>query len=576
MSEFNQQDPLESFLRKSLSDFSDSPPEDTWDGIHQQLPQASLPSNFFHRNKWQIFTTLFFISVIGYQSYFFKKEISSLTEKIETISTTTNEKAYNSKSNLAGNNYKEHETDTELISNETKGSNLNTSDTSKNIKDIQSINKDKVTNISESTSFENFESTNNKSSKPSKKVTASQSISTNNQEVTTDPSNLNANNQNWVTQQLSAAPPHNKNSKNSSSSLRKSALNNTLINPIVLTLPVSAEDRATSAFSKNDNLSLFNYSRLTLKSINSNFSNSKIATPELSLYYPVTSAFEMKIPDIPKGKWSIGFYGNTLRNWASITSVKDENGNNQNEDDDETQLNVPLIVGQSYGGGIQVQRHFSRKWSLLFSLEYREYQSRNRFETILKFEDRSRGSSDDPGPGEPLETEFNFSYQLNTALGSTEISFDAEREADNTIEIDDDVNINNKVSIRHRIQTFAVPILVQRTWKGRKPIYLSAKGGLIVNWMKNYRLTLESFEVNSDLLFLKNTPEIERNSDHDKQTNLSLDYSFGVGLHYDLNSRIGVSLEPRFTGSFLPLVRDGLIRGNQLGLGIGGLVYYNF
>jgi len=104
MSEFNEQDPLEAFLRKSLRNISDSPPEDTWDGIYKQLPKQTSIKQVLLRNKWQLLTILFFTSVIGFQSYFFKQEINELTEKIETISKTK----YKEPSNPISSNKKDY------------------------------------------------------------------------------------------------------------------------------------------------------------------------------------------------------------------------------------------------------------------------------------------------------------------------------------------------------------------------------------------------------------------------------------------------------------------------------------
>lgn len=581
MNEFNEQDPLESFLRKSLRDFSDSPPDDTWDGIHQQLPQAVSKPNFFYQNKWQILATLFFISVIGYQSYFFKKEINSLTEKIEMMSVTSQTETRPSKNNSNNSDNNKHTNNTSSTFKKDNDSDLTSKDFQKN---TQYISEHKSFKNSESNSSQKNKSTNSLSNLSEKTNKTDQSFNSGKQSKTTGSSNLNANTPNQSIQQLIPDKSIQLNSKNSSSSLWKSTLNNDVINPTTLTLPATAEDRVTSAFLQKGSPSKLEYSNLTLKSTSSIFPTRKIETPELDLNQPKSKFLETQIPDIPNGKWSIGLYGNTLRNWASITSVKEldnGNGNGNNDDDDDIRLNAPLVIGQCYSGGIQIQRHLSRKWSLLFGLEYQGSHYRNSFETNIKFEDRSGGSSGSSDPVEPpvpVETEFNFSYQLNTALGSTEISFDTERDMESPIEIDDDATINNKVSIHHRIQTLSVPVFVQRNWKGRKPIYLSAKGGLILNWMKDYKLTLESFEVNSDLLLLKNTPRVERNIENEsgQQNNLSLNYSVGIGVHYDFNSRVGVSLEPRLTGSILPWFRDGIVHGNQLGLGIGGLVYYNF
>ena len=270
-------------------------------------------------------------------------------------------------------------------------------------------------------------------------------------------------------------------------------------------------------------------------------------------------------------KMSLGAHVSTALLATSVTQRESEFGQGGFGHED-VFLQNETIRGNMTVAGITIQQSLSPRWAVTSGLDFTSISTEKMLKPSLRFGDRDQGHHGGPGgPGGPggHDNEHDFNYLIGTNTGTYLLGVQlSERDSSQTINDDEVVDFDVKTQEHTTMVGIPLGLQYKRAWKHWA---LFAQGGFRANIVTKRTETLESFECNSNLFEIKDSPKLSPPSE--KRAVLTSDAYLTAGLEYRMG-RVGLQIAPVF---YKPLqtINDTHVKVKSQGLGINmGVQYY--
>lgn len=219
------------------------------------------------------------------------------------------------------------------------------------------------------------------------------------------------------------------------------------------------------------------------------------------------------------------------------------------------------LTGETYIAGLSAGADLGKNWRLESGLNYRKTSYTSTHKPDLRFKDRNQHGGQD----------HDFSYNLNTAAGLTEIEFRA-AQSDASELIDENETVGIEVKTRQEFQYVSMPLMLGYQ-VGRKRLHFEIKGGLAFNYLLDRSLEISDVRfLNAKFRDPQRKPMAKCNPPAET---LSVDYVFGAGVEYDLNERLSIGVSPVLTGSLIKNQMSPFARTGETATGLNmGLTYH--
>lgn len=210
--------------------------------------------------------------------------------------------------------------------------------------------------------------------------------------------------------------------------------------------------------------------------------------------------------------------------------------------------------------GIDLGWRISRKWQLESGLHHFSYQAVSIHERQFNF---STGTEHIPTLG-PNDTDLEL--ELHSPLGEMEVLFIFTR--DPSAVIPDGALITLNIETQSRLNYLSIPLVLQYEFLSKDRLGMFIKGGVSGQILMNDRFELQEVTSPDSPLRLIDGETLAKPSGIERHI---FNYLVGAGLDYRLSPRFSITLEPTYTRSLNPLVKNELvIHSATLGI-FGGL-----
>lgn len=247
--------------------------------------------------------------------------------------------------------------------------------------------------------------------------------------------------------------------------------------------------------------------------------------PPMSLhYYPEDYDLKPTINEFDT-KWAVG------AQFAPIVSYRDISINYQNQqgnliNDDESQLNNTEESLNSYGGGVDVNYHVSKRWSIQSGLYYSRIGQVNNDALNFKQDD-----------------DQYLLFSINTSTGDINVAFEKVPEDVRKVNPPKDtlesIDIGN-VKLVQNFDVFEVPIMVKYKLLDKR-FGINLSGGLSPGYLVSNSTYLEVDNNKHDI------------GSTDNLNPMIVNTSFSLGLNYGITNKLTFNFEPTFKYSLSPI-----------------------
>lgn len=198
--------------------------------------------------------------------------------------------------------------------------------------------------------------------------------------------------------------------------------------------------------------------------------------------------------------------------------------------------------------GIDLGWRMSRKWQLESGLHYFSYQAVSIHERQFNF---STGTEHIPTLG-PNDTDLEL--ELHSPLGEMEVLFIFTR--DPSAVIPDGALITLDIETQSRLNYLNIPLILQFEFLSKDRLGMFIRGGISGQILMNERFELQEVTSPDSPLRLIDGETLVKPSGIERHI---FNYLVGAGLDYRLSPRFSITLEPTYTRSLNPLVKNELI-----------------
>lgn len=169
---------------------------------------------------------------------------------------------------------------------------------------------------------------------------------------------------------------------------------------------------------------------------------------------------------------------------------------------------------------------------------------------------------------------LDYNYILNSSGGRIDV-FLSLMQNNPDIPLTDETSFQVEVTTQQKVNRLSIPLLLEYKWgNGRlKPII---RGGLIAQFVTASEFKVENIlSVNEELQFGFN-PSMRSNGEVRYLADSYMDVSFSMGLAYELAPKIQLQLMPTFSTNITDMNEHPVVSGNAEHFGLTGNIRYNF
>lgn len=222
------------------------------------------------------------------------------------------------------------------------------------------------------------------------------------------------------------------------------------------------------------------------------------------------------------------------------------------------------ISGQTFMAGVSVEKSIAPHVYIGTGVAYKKAAFQETHLLDLKFGEFDKNPHNDH--------EHNFEYNLNTAVGTVEMTVRAES-TEPSQQIPDDEEVEAEVSTNQQLKYISMPVYAGYSL-GNGRLRALVQAGFMLNFLQSSEFCVDSINsLNPRFEFKRKEQQPGR---PDNLQSVSVDYLASVGLEYQFSKSLSLRLTPTIVGSLTSRHNNPYIQSSELSAGLDMGVRYSF
>jgi|GEM_PF-2761738 len=222
------------------------------------------------------------------------------------------------------------------------------------------------------------------------------------------------------------------------------------------------------------------------------------------------------------------------------------------------------ISGQTFMAGVSVEKSIAPHVYIGTGVAYKKAAFQETHLLDLKFGEFDKNPHNDH--------EHNFEYNLNTAVGTVEMTVRAES-TEPSQQIPDDEEVEAEVTTNQQLKYISMPVYAGYSL-GNGRLRALVQAGFMLNFLQSSEFCVDSIKsLNPRFEFKRKEQQPGR---PDNLQSVSVDYLASVGLEYQFSKSLSLRLTPTVVGSLTSRHNNPYIQSSELSAGLDMGVRYSF
>ncbi len=231
--------------------------------------------------------------------------------------------------------------------------------------------------------------------------------------------------------------------------------------------------------------------------------------------------------------------------------------------------NAEASVAAVSNWGIQIGLRLNSGFSVISGILWQNYSIENEHTTALKKEDRLGHNL----PSTP-DQELNYQYQLNSFPGVIDVSLSLRQNNDDYV-LNDSETFEVAVQTRQEIRTITIPVILEYQL-GKSRLRATVRSGFMLNFHDSHLLEVQNIQSTSSYLSLALNANRQNSGQLSGLNQVTADMSVGIGFTYDLHPAVQFQVMPTFNKNISNWTEQSLLTAESQSIGMVGNLRYIF